>query len=184
MKKDDLALAIQVLANVGILASLVFLAIEIRGNTVAMRSQEIGSLFEQDQAFLTTTTERDMGALYVKSLYRLEELTMEELQRLTSLLSTRMNILRRINQAYEDGVARREDWEERVNAVPIYLGTPFGRVWWEHIKADYAETPDFVEAVDAALRNSTIVPDDAWLLTLEQDVRNLGRSTTGNATTN
>jgi hypothetical protein len=173
VKKDDLALGVQVLANVGVLASLVFLAVEVRGNTVAMRSQEIGSLFEQDQALLATTIEREMGALYVKSLYRPAELSMEELQRITSLLSTRMNILRRVHQAYEDGVARQSDWETRVNATPIYLGTPFGLIWWAHIKADYSEEPEFVQAVDSALRDSPIVPDDEWLLELERSVRNV-----------
>ena len=61
MKKSDLIQVIQVLANIGVLASVIVLALEIRGNTVASRSQEIGSLFEQDQALLATTIEASMS---------------------------------------------------------------------------------------------------------------------------
>jgi hypothetical protein len=175
VKKSDLIQVIQVLANIGVLASVIVLALEIRGNTVASRSQEIGSLFEQDQALLATTIEASMSELYVKSLYQPADLTLVELQRITAYLSTRMNILRRVNDAYLNGIARREDWERRVNAVPIYLGSPFGLLWWSHIKADYAESPDFVEAIEAALNGSPTVPDDEWLLDFEKDVRALGR---------
>jgi len=164
---------VQVLANVGVLASVIFLAIEIRGNTVAVRSQELGCLFEQDQALLFATVDPDTRRPYVKSLYQPEELTLEELQGMTALLAVRMAILERIFQAYQDGVARPADWEDRLNSVPIYLGSSFGRVWWDHIKADYAHRPDFVNAIDDALETSVIAPDDEWLLDLQNCVRDL-----------
>jgi hypothetical protein len=173
MKKFDLTQAIQILANVGVLASVVFLALEIRGNTVAFEQQEIGALLDQDQNLLFATVDEEIGRLYSKSLFEPTELTRGELARITSLLSVRLSILRRIYLAYRNGVVSEAEWQFQVGSIPIYLGSPFGRLWWDSIKPDYAAMPDFVAAVEDSLATSEIVPDDEWLLEFEARVRTL-----------
>jgi hypothetical protein len=66
-----------------------------------------------------------------------------------------------------------DEWERRLNQVPIYWGTEFGRVWWEYARDDYVALPEFVRAINGALAESSIVPDDEWLLGLEAQVERM-----------
>lgn len=173
MKKIDISQAITILANIGVLASVVFLAIEIRSNSTAIRQQEIGALGDQGQALNLASGGADWAALAVKGYYEPQDLTLVELRQLTALLGVRASILRRSYSAYKNGVLEQDDWDSRLESTPIYFGTSIGRVFWDHLKADYTSDPDFVDAVDNALRTSATVPDDKWLLELQERVQGI-----------
>ena len=175
MKTIGLGQTLEILATCGVLASVIVLAVEISGNTAAIRQQEVGALLDQEQALLMATTSEDLAALYVKSLYNPSELSRIELQRITGLLATRASILLRVFSAYTNGIATEEQRMSQLNSVPIYFGTRFGRVWWGLYRGDYTENPAFVAAIDGALETSRIVPDDAWLLELERLTQQVGQ---------
>ena len=165
----DFVQTLSLLANAGVIAGIVFLAYEVRQNTEAVRAEELVSRLDADlQRELTMATDPDLQALYIKSLYNPEELTLEELWGISSFLSYRVENLRRAYLSYQDGVTQQIDWEQRAFIVPIYLGSPFGRAYWEHLKADFANTPLFVQAVEEALATSPVVPDNIWLLELQE----------------
>ena len=46
MKKPDLAQSIQVLANVGVIAGIIFLALQLRQNNLLLTAESIGTVFE------------------------------------------------------------------------------------------------------------------------------------------
>ena len=46
MKKIDLGKTIQILANIGVIAGIVFLAFEIRQNNILLTAESIGTVFE------------------------------------------------------------------------------------------------------------------------------------------
>jgi hypothetical protein len=108
-----------------------------------------------------------------QTLGRSAELTLDELAGMTNYLSLRVGSLDRAYQAFQDGIARDSDWERTVKDAPIYLGSPFGRIWWEIARNDYQDTPEFVRAVDQALDESPIVPDHQFLVDLQARTQSL-----------
>ena len=122
-------------------------------------------------------TDTDLQALYIKSLYSPQELTLEEVWGISSFLSYRMILLKRAFDSYQDGVIQKDDWDDRARSVPVYLGNDFGRVFWDSLfKPDYANSPGFVSAIDEALATSPVVPDDEWLQDLQRGAQGLGES--------
>ena len=141
-----------VVSNIAIVLGLVALVIEIRANTQAVRSQEIsqGEAFERQRQLLLAT-DPVLTPIYMKSLYEPSALTLEEIHRVTYYLVSRVDTLRRCYQTFNDEVTTREDWEDCRHFAPMYLGSQFGRVWWDLVKeTDYNQDPDFVADVDRA----------------------------------
>jgi hypothetical protein len=175
MKLERVNGLLSFLGNIAILLGLIALAVEINDNTAAVRAQELGALADQDRERQLAMLDPDVRAFYVKSLYSPEELTLDELMGMTSYLSYRVGVLGRTHQAYLDGIVRPADWEVRLLDVPIFLGSPFGQLWWDSAKADYADIPEFVDAIDQAIATSPVVPDDEFLLDLQSRARSLER---------
>ena len=156
------------LGNIAIVLGLIALAIEISENTTAVRAQELGALQEQIQARQLASLNGDFSQIYAKGLYRPGDLTVSDLLRLVPFLSHWLSNMQRTRQAYLDGVIREVDYQAQLLSAPIWFGTEFGRVVWAQLKADYAHDPDFVAAVDEAIRTSPVVPDDQWYVVLQE----------------
>ena len=156
------------LGNIAIVLGLVALAIEINENTTAVRAQELGALQEQIQARQLASLSGDFSEVYAKGLYRPDELTVSDLVRLVPFLSHWLSNMQRTRQAYLDGVIREVDYHAQLLSAPIWFGTDLGKIVWTQLKADYAHDPDFVAAIDDALRTSPVVPDDQWYVVLQQ----------------
>ena len=147
MNKVDLGQRLEILANVGVIVSVIFLVLEISGNTAAIQQQEIGALEDQDQNLLISRLHEDVADLYIRSLYQPADLSRADLYRMVTIFSVRASILRRTYNAYRGGIIDQDEWQRRLNEVTIYWGTPFGRVWWEQVRPDFAALPEFVQAV-------------------------------------
>jgi len=167
MKIDKLNTWIGFSGNIAILLGLIALAVEISENTAAVRAQELGAQRQENQDRQLAMLGADTREFYVKSLYNPAELTLVELQGMTAYLSYRVGSLERAYQSYLDGIIRPADWERRLYDIPIYLGTSFGRLWWNLGKNDYTNRPEFVSAVDQAIEAGPVVPDDQFLLQLQ-----------------
>lgn len=68
MKFDKLNPWLSLVGNIAILLGLMAVAIEIRDNSVAVRSQELGALRELNQDRYLAMLSPDFLSLYVKSL--------------------------------------------------------------------------------------------------------------------
>lgn len=176
MKKIDLGQIIGILANLGVLVGIAFLANEMRQNTAAIREEALEARSNADLSReLAMATDTNLQALYIKSLYNPQEMTLEEVWGNASLLGFRMELLKRAYLSYQDGVIEKDDWEDRAHSVPVYLGNEFGRAFWKASRDDYSNLPDFVDAVDEALASSPVIPDDEWLQDLQRRAQELGR---------
>jgi len=155
------------MGNIAIVLGLIALAIEINENTTAVRAQELGALQEQIQARQLASLNGDFSEVYAKGLYRPGDLSVADLLRLVPFLSHWLSNMQRTRQAYIDGVIREVDYQAQLLSAPIWFGTALGQVVWSQLKADYAHDPDFVAAIDDALRTSPVVPDDEWYVALQ-----------------
>jgi hypothetical protein len=173
MKMEKLNAWIGFSGNVAILLGLIALAVEISDNTAAVRAQELGALQEQTQERRLALLSKDLRELYIKSLYSPAELTLDELLAINTILTYRVTVLNRYYRAYSDGIIQQEDWESVLLEVPIFLGSSFGRLFWDEIKADYPHEPDFVDDMTRALSSSAVIPDDEYFINLQERVRAL-----------
>ncbi|NIO42442.1 MAG: hypothetical protein GTO41_21200 [Burkholderiales bacterium] len=152
--------------NIAILLGLVLLAVEIRDNTSAVRQQERGAKLEREHELLMAAAGNNLGASYVKLLYQTSEATPEEILDVAYLFTIRLTNLAGTYHAFRAGLVTEEDWELEVFIVPAFLNTAIGKVMWDELKAEYV--PDFVDRVDRAIAESPLVPDDEWLMHVQQ----------------
>lgn len=157
--------------NVAIFVGLILLAVEIRDNTSTVRQQERGAKLEREHELLLAAAGDDLGASYVKLLYRASEATPEEILDVSYLFTIRLTNLARTYHAFRAGLVTAEDWELEVFIVPLFLNTAIGKVMWDELKPEY--TPDFVDRVDRAMAESPLVPDDDWLIQVQKRLKSL-----------
>ena len=175
MKKIDVGQSITILANIGVIVGIAFLAIEINGNTAAVRAQELAvteSITRERQMLLATNP--SLRSLLIKSLYSPSELTTDDLLGITAYLMARVETLRQSRRSFVAGTISEEDWEDDLHFAPIYLGGSFARVWWGVAKDDFSHDPDFIADVDRVLASPSVVPDDAWYEELERALAQSG----------
>ena len=173
MKLDKMNPWLSFIRNIAILLGLMAVAIEIRDNSVAVRSQELGALRELNQDRYLAMLSPDFVSLYVKSLQNPAEMTAEELWGMANYANVRLSLALRGYRAYQSGIISEADWNAELASVPLSLDTPLGKLLWQNMKADYSESPDFVLAVDNAITTNTIATDDRWLADLQVQAKNL-----------
>jgi len=150
MKKIDLGQSIAILANVGVIAGIVFLALELNQN-----SKQLGLELEwQINDRIIQNNRGLMGEnptpIFVKSVIAPEELTYEEFTVAGALVFNFLSTWEDRYFLYQAGLADEEEWKSYIDDdIDLTLGYRFAQVFWEESK-DYFE-PDFVEYVDMKL---------------------------------
>jgi len=88
MKKIDLGQTVSILANIGVIAGIIFLAVEIRQNTSAVRSQASQGIQDQlAQLYSIITTTPAMAEVYIDGMADPEQLDRVEQAQLNAFLS-------------------------------------------------------------------------------------------------
>jgi hypothetical protein len=154
MKKIDLGQSIQILANVGVIAGIIFLAVEISQNTTMVEAQmnqartetamaEAEAIYNSD-SLLETLRDLDQG----KDLTDIQKLRFWHYLR--SFNRNQDNQLRQYDQGFlGDNIPR----SIRV-AVSIEIASrPLAREYWEVSKEIY--TDEYIQLVDSILAGNS-----------------------------
>jgi hypothetical protein len=132
MTLQDLALLGEVIGAFGVIASLIYLAFEIRHNTQAMRraaTQDIiHSLNEMLRFFIESP---ELAGLYFTASERPEELTAEERFRFQSLLTLAFSNFELALHYYRDGLLGDEMIEGYARGIHPLFENPVVVEWWE-----------------------------------------------------
>lgn len=120
MKKIDLAGSISIAANIGVIVGIVFLAVEIRNNTIAIEAASIQISAELDQSFLIEIGS-DKEASRIWSTYYSAPSTLTDAERLQGSLLFAALIRRLENTLlqYELGALSEDGWKSR---QPLFEG--------------------------------------------------------------
>ena len=141
-------------ANIGVLAGIVFLALEIRQNSDLARMQ-----FQWDQSEAYYQSEialfGDRAAeVWEKSIVDPASLSLAEIRIMDAYIAHKFNIPVRLIRLEEKGLLEKGEAEEfmRIN-LPYDFGTEFGKAWWETFKhimeAEYVQLADpIIEKAD------------------------------------
>jgi hypothetical protein len=132
MTLQDFANLGEVIGAIAVIASLIYLAFEIRQNTRAMRraaTQDIHrSLNDQTRCLVESP---DLAALYFRASQRPEELTGEERFRFQMLLAYVLSNFELAIEYYREGLLSDDVIEGWVKGIHPLFENPVVVEWWE-----------------------------------------------------
>jgi len=132
MTLQDLANLGEVIGAIAVIASLIYLAFEIRQNTQAMRraaTQDIHrSLNEQSRCLVESP---DLAALFFRASQRPSELTGEERFRFQMLLTYAFSNFELALEYYREGLLGDEMIEGYLKGIRPLFDNPLVAEWWE-----------------------------------------------------
>ncbi len=148
---------INLVASIGVIVGLGFVAYELRQNNKIAYEDANSSISDKFLQLYENMSEPNNSELILKALEQQDELTRVEANRLSELLALRLEIYyygvilqQQTGRTNEDFLGYLE------NLVPEHLDTSFGRAWWEQVRNNYP--PEITAAVDRGLQN--VEPDE------------------------
>ena len=141
---------------VGVIATLGYLAFQIRQNNELLRSESRQALVANDVTSLTASLENtDVFAKLVSE----GELSAEDQLRLSFMYSLDLRNREFEYFQYTNGLLDEETWLAYRHVILINHSTGLGRTWWDEIGRGIVD-PEFAELVDKLLVNAQ--PDDTY----------------------
>lgn len=172
MKKIGLGQMFSVLANIGVLAGLLLVAIQISQSSEIARAQLENDYYLADMQLELAMMGDDPLESWVKAVYSPDEITRHDAAVLDRYFNFGMVQVRRLRQMQQLGLAENEVLAEQVNYLEWHLGNEAGRRWWARYKADDPDG-EIVKLVDQAMSTADYSQNreflDALLPTPESD---------------
>ena len=153
-KRREVFEAIGLLA---IVASLIFLAVEINQNTNALYGQSRQSVLEAAQTELFVLVEHPEVSL---SVVKEGPLTPEENVRLDAYLSATLRAREYAFLQYQDGAIDEAQWNAEIAVTKSILNAERVRLWWNVIGRNNS-SPEFSEFVDSEI-TAEPVTEGGW----------------------
>jgi hypothetical protein len=147
MKRDDVIQIVSVLANVGVLAGLIFLAIGIRQNTKAQYAETRQAVLSASREEIVLTMQ-DPGL--VLALIGTAPLTPEESVQLDGFLSVLLRAREFAWLQYRDGAIDADQWSTEFNVMAAFFDSSRTRAWWNRVGRNLF-SEDFVRFVDTRI---------------------------------
>jgi hypothetical protein len=140
----------EIVSSVAIVATLVYLAVEITQNTKALQAQTSQAVLESAQTELHLLMENPDLAL---ALGNDEPLTELQHVRLDSFLTAFLRSREFAWLLYEDGAIGQEQWNTELAVLVGGMGSKKPRLWW-HKLGRHSFSDEFVTFVDSTLRKN------------------------------
>lgn len=147
MELETIVQSVGVLANIGVLAGIVFLAIEIRQNTRAQYAESRQAVLSASREEILLTME---DPSLVLALTNSDPLTPEENVQVDGFLSVVLRAREFAWLQYRDGAIDDAQWNTEFNVLVAFLDSGRARLWWDIIGRNFF-SKEFVRFVDAEI---------------------------------
>lgn len=148
MSTDKLGRWLTLGANIGVIAGLILVAVQINQNTAITKAQMANEYYIADMALELAMMGENPADSFNKAVYAPNEITTVDAAVLDRYFNYGMVQIQRLQKMDELGMAY-EGWQERVNYLRWHFGNDVGRRWWNKVKEDYPD--EFREYVDKIL---------------------------------
>ncbi len=119
------------LANIGVLAGIVFLAIEIRQSGDAVTAQMQDSIADGFIALnMATINDPQVGVTWVIGLNEPDRLSYAEAIRFSMLMRALFNQFIRVHGLYRTGLLEESDWALYAREAATIMSSPGGKLHW------------------------------------------------------
>ncbi len=158
MPLDQLANIAEISAAALLIVSLIYVAMQIRQNTVAIKSQTVGSAIQLGQSELRWYGNKEFAQLFQKSINAPETLTKDEMHQLNAW--NIMLLLGRSNdfQLYKMGTLSEERWRIEEPTLKFCLSSKWHRNWVKTGGHHFFEG-EFIDWIESVLDGSDFEPD-------------------------
>ena len=161
METSKIGYWLQVGANVGLLAGLILVALQLNQADFLTRNQLLSDQLSDRMNTMGSMLGENPAETIAKAVMQPEELTDAELIIMDSWMSREMISARRVKELADSGIYPEEVWNQHRTVIDYALASRFGRTWWDLARDQYLQSdPDFVEVVDSVLES--LPPDDDW----------------------
>jgi len=152
MNWEAIATIAEIVGAVGVIASLVYLAVQIRDNTRSSRIQQQQESTKQFVDFMDILLlNPDLAALHDKGRDHPDKLDTEELLRFRRLLLRGFWYLSAQFHQYTLGALGEDEWSESAKIIRSYLAHEGVQDWWLNADGRSYVSPSFAEYVDREL---------------------------------
>jgi hypothetical protein len=157
MESSKVGYWLQVGANVGILAGLVLVGIQINQNTEMVRLQMLDAESQRVTGGEYVLVGEKGAAAWAKAILEPANLTFEEQRIVEALIWPAFENWEHAYRMHQQGLLG-EEWIDRVSSETAYwLDHVYGRAWWENFKAMSVENEipsELRELIDQLLSDS------------------------------
>lgn len=139
---------IGIAANVGVVAGLVLVALQLRQNARITRAQVANDWFLADMQLELAMMGENPAATWAKAVFSPDDLDLTEAAILDRYFNFGLVQIQRLQKMHALGVADAE-WMERTSYLTWHLGNEVGRRWWAHFRGGFPDR--FTRMVDGIL---------------------------------
>lgn len=164
---------LQIMANVGIVAGLLLVGVQLKQNADLLKTQ---LLYEESYRAIDLETKviGDRGAeVWAKSISDASNLSLEDQRVMEALLWSFIEELRGTRMLADLGLLEDDEWRLRVKAESaFFLANDYGRAWWANYSAGNSSlTPDLIDAVNARLSEADPLHTPRYMQAIMDRVR-------------
>ena len=148
MKKIDLGQTIGILANIGVIAGIVFLAIEVSQNNDQLNLQSYQTWMAANMELNTATLDLERAAIFTRGFEDSAQLTEDSWVAFAYWNNGIMQMAQAMNYLYRSGSLDESLWESEMQRAALILALPGVRQWWD-AGARTQFTPEFVALIES-----------------------------------
>jgi hypothetical protein len=126
------------LASIGMLVTLIVLAFELRQNTKSMRRANVRQATDSNSRALNALLDEGVAEIFIRGLKSLDSLSDVERYRFDNSFHQWLTSCEQVFIDHRAGMFEDDDFVGYENAIPAYLTTPGGQVWWGERQAWYS----------------------------------------------
>jgi hypothetical protein len=140
MTLDQLASIGEIIGGVGVVFSLVYLAIQIRTNTDAERTSTYQSIVSDFGAMNNTMAGTpELSHLFVQAMEDYHQLSIDEKARISQIFFQCFRYFENMFYQYKKGYLDEEVWIGWKRLMLTYYSRPGFQSWWEHRRDVFSE---------------------------------------------
>ena len=174
MESNKLGYWLQVAANIGILAGLILVGLQMQQNNELQKIEHISRAIELDMAHVMAQMGEDPAESIAKAVFEPESMSPKDRVVFTGFMYYMQMVAQR-NSVLERYGLFDEEWREvsLPRAAWVIGGNPTGRQWWNNVKAGFlGNAPEWVIELDGRIEK---MPEDiherSWGSYYEQPVQ-------------
>jgi len=153
MPLDQFANIAEISAAALFIVSLIYVGLQVRQNTVAIKSQAVGSAMQLAQTELRWLGDKEFAQLFQKSINAPETLTKDDIHQLNVWNLMVLNGRSNDYQLYKMGTLTEERWKVNEPAVKYALSSKWHRNWVK-IGGRHFFDDEFIDWVESVLDGS------------------------------
>jgi ketosteroid isomerase-like protein len=152
METEKLNRRLQVIANVGIVAGLVLVGVQLKQNSDLLKTQLLYDESRRSIDIETLVIGENGAEVWAKSLTEPANLTLAEQRVMEAMLWSYTENLRATHMLSELGLLQDGEWKLRVNSdSDFYLANPYARAWWSNYSSDINMPKELIDHINARL---------------------------------